>query len=217
MYHVVIDLEMCRVPRRSSADYRCRMETIQIGAVLLDENFVRIGTLSEYVNPSYGAIDSFIGNLTGIRQSDLRGAPKLKEALVHLVDWIGDREYRIYAWSRSDRQQLLHELRGKGIVNEKIAGFMQAARWVDYQAVFVRRYKLGREYSLEEALIRADIRPEGRFHDGLDDAVNTGKLIQKLELDPGFELTAGYVPPVSDAPLSCSFGDLLAKMQIKVG
>ena len=50
MYHVVIDLEMCRVPRRSSADYRCRMETIQIGAVLLDENFVRIGTLSEYVN-----------------------------------------------------------------------------------------------------------------------------------------------------------------------
>lgn len=94
---------------------------------------------------------------------------------------------------------------------------MQAARWVDYQAVFVRRYKLGREYSLEEALIRADIRPEGRFHDGLDDAVNTGKLIRKLELDPGFELTAGYVPPVSDAPLSCSFGDLLAKMQIKVG
>lgn len=81
----------------------------------------------------------------------------------------------------------------------------------------MRRYKLGREFSLEEALIRADIRPEGRFHDGLDDAVNTGKLIQKLELDPGFELTAGYVPPVSDAPLSCSFGDLLAKMQIKVG
>lgn len=146
MYHVVIDLEMCRVPRRSSADYRYKMETIQIGAVLLDENFGRIGTLSEYVNPSYGAIDSFIGNLTGIRQSDLRGAPKL-----------------------------------------------------------------------EEALIRADIRPEGRFHDGLDDAVNTGKLIQKLELDPAFELTAGYVPPVSDAPLSCSFGDLLAKMQIKVG
>lgn len=52
MYHVVIDLEMCRVPRRSSADYRCRMETIQIGAVLLDGDFVRIGTLSEYVNPS---------------------------------------------------------------------------------------------------------------------------------------------------------------------
>lgn len=61
-------------------DYRCRMETIQIGAVLLDEDFWRIGTLSEYVNPSYGAIDSFIGNLTGIRQADLRGAPKLEEA-----------------------------------------------------------------------------------------------------------------------------------------
>jgi len=40
MYNLIIDLEMCNVPR----DYRRRSykyanETIQIGAVLLDENF----------------------------------------------------------------------------------------------------------------------------------------------------------------------------------
>ena len=55
--------------KQASQDHAIPMETIQIGAVLLDRDFVRIGTLSEYVNPSYGAIDSFIGNLTGIRGS----------------------------------------------------------------------------------------------------------------------------------------------------
>ena len=55
MYNLIIDLEMCNVPR----DYRKRSykyanETIQIGAVLLDEDFKRIGTLCQYVHPEYG-------------------------------------------------------------------------------------------------------------------------------------------------------------------
>ena len=46
MYNLIIVLEMCNVLR----DYRRRSykyanETIQIGAVLLDENFKRISTL----------------------------------------------------------------------------------------------------------------------------------------------------------------------------
>ena len=44
--------------------------------------------------------------------------------------------------------------------------------------------EMSRKMSLEEALGRADIDPEGRFHDGLNDAVNTGLLIEKLELNP---------------------------------
>ena len=37
---------------------------------------------------------------------------------------------------------------------------------------------------------RADIDPEGRFHDGLNDAVNTGLLIEKLELNPDYQLVS---------------------------
>lgn len=216
MYHVVIDLEMCQVSRCYRDRYRYKMEIIQIGAVLLDENFMRIGTLSEYVNPSFGVIDSFIGNLTGIRNANLKGAPKLEKALLHLINWIGDREYQVFAWSDSDRCQLLHELSAKKLWNEKIDAFMEKGRWIDYQDVFRKRFQLARAYSLEEALLRADVNAEGHFHDGLDDAVNTGKLIRKLELNPEFELHADYVPVSSDTPLSCSFGDLLAKLQVSV-
>jgi len=82
MNYLVIDLEMCNVPRDyRSRSYKYANETIQIGAVLLDEEFKRIGTLSQYVHPEHGVIDPFIQNLTGIRNSQVKKAPRIEEAL----------------------------------------------------------------------------------------------------------------------------------------
>ena len=73
---------MCKVPRDyRSNSYKYATETIQIGAVLLDDSFKRIGTLCQYVHPEYGVIDYFIENLTGIKNSQVKNAPKLEEAL----------------------------------------------------------------------------------------------------------------------------------------
>ena len=171
MNYLVIDLEMCNVPRDyRSRSYKYANETIQIGAVLLDEEFKRIGTLSQYVHPEHGVIDPFIQNLTGIRNSQVKKAPRIEEALLHMIDWIGDREYKVYAWSGSDRAQLLHEIKAKKICDERILDFVCEARWIDYQDVFVKRFGIERKIGLEEALGRVEIEPEGRLHDGLDDA-----------------------------------------------
>ena len=86
MNYLVIDLEMCNVPRDyRSRSYKYANETIQIGAVLLDEEFKRIGTLSQYVHPEHGVIDPFIQNLTGIRNSQVKKAPRIEEALLHMT------------------------------------------------------------------------------------------------------------------------------------
>lgn len=86
MNYLVIDLEMCNVPRDyRSRSYKYANETIQIGAVLLDEEFKRIGTLSQYVHPEHGVIDPFIQNLTGIRNSQVKKAPRIEEALLHMI------------------------------------------------------------------------------------------------------------------------------------
>lgn len=155
MNYLVIDLEMCKVPRDyRSKGYKYANETIQIGAVLLDEEFKRIGTLSQFVHPEHGVIDYFIENLTGIKNGQVKHAPRLQEALLHMLNWIGDREYKVYAWSGSDRAQILHEIKAKNIVDEKIASFMEESRWVDYQDIFMMRYEMSRKMSLEEALGR---------------------------------------------------------------
>ena len=160
MNYLVIDLEMCRVPRDyRSKRYKYASETMQIGAVLLDEEFKRIGTLSQFVHPEYGVIDYFIENLTGIKNGQVKHAPRLQEALLHMLNWIGDREYKVYAWSGSDRAQILHEMKAKNIVDEKIVSFMEESRWVDYQDIFMKRYEMSKKMSLEEALGRADIDP----------------------------------------------------------
>lgn len=83
MNYLVIDLEMCKVPRDyRSKRYKYANETIQIGAVLLDEEFKRIGTLSQFVHPEHGVIDYFIENLTGIKNGQVKHAPRLQEALL---------------------------------------------------------------------------------------------------------------------------------------
>lgn len=144
MFNLVIDLEMCKVPRDyRSNSYKYATETIQIGAVLLDDSFKRIGTLCQYVHPEHGVIDYFIENLTGIKNSQVKNAPKL-----------------------------------------------------------------------EEALGRVEIEPEGNFHDGLDDAVNTGYLIEKLELNPEYQLVSYEMPDKPSERLSSTLGELFAGLNL---
>ena len=216
MFYLVIDLEMCKVPRDyRSKSYRYANETIQIGAVLLDDSFKRIGTLCQYVHPEHGVIDYFIENLTGIKNSQVKKAPKLDEALIHMIDWLGERDFKIYAWSESDRNQLLHEIKAKNMTDERIYAFMKAENWIDYQNVFTKRFELSRQLSLEEALGRAEIEPEGKFHDGLDDAVNTAYLIEKLELNPEYQLVSYEMPDKPSERLCSTLGELFVGLDIK--
>lgn len=215
MFYLVIDLEMCKVPRDyRSKSYRYANETIQIGAVLLDDSFKRIGTLCQYVHPEHGVIDYFIENLTGIKNSQVKKAPKLDEALIHMIDWLGERDYKIYAWSESDRNQLLHEIKAKNMTDERIYAFMKAENWIDYQDVFTKRFELSRQLSLEEALGRAEIEPEGKFHDGLDDAVNTAYLIEKLELNPEYQLVSYEMPDKPSEGLCSTLGEFFTGLDL---
>lgn len=215
MFYLVIDLEMCKVPRDyRSKSYRYANETIQIGAVLLDDSFKRIGTLCQYVHPEHGVIDYFIENLTGIKNSQVKKAPKLDEALIHMIDWLGEHDYKIYAWSESDRNQLLHEIKAKNMTDERIYAFMKAENWIDYQDVFTKRFELSRQLSLEEALGRAEIEPEGKFHDGLDDAVNTAYLIEKLELNPEYQLVSYEMPDKPSERLCSTLGEFFTGLDL---
>lgn len=216
MNHLVIDLEMCKVPRNyRGTRYKYGYEVIQIGAVLMDEEFREIDTLSQFVHPIHGVIDRFISSLTGIQQRQVKKAPELEAALLRLLDWLGDREYKVYAWSETDYQQLQHEMEQKQIEEDRIADFMNPSRWIDYQRVFGERYHFTHSVGLEEALVLAKIEAEGRFHDGLCDASNTGRLIAVLEQNPDYELH-DYSKELEEGkePLSFGLGSLFAGLNL---
>ena len=69
--YVIVDLEMCRVQDVVSYnDIVLKNEIIQIGAVRVNENLEIEESFMSYVHPSYGFIDPFIENLTGITYKD---------------------------------------------------------------------------------------------------------------------------------------------------
>ena len=81
MKHIVVDLEMNKVGK----EYRnlgCTMETIEIGAIMLDENFQEISSFRTYVKPEYNTrITSIVRDLTGITYNMVINAPKFDEAI----------------------------------------------------------------------------------------------------------------------------------------
>ena len=217
-YYAVIDLEMCIVPEAfRTKEFNHTHEIIQIGAVLLDEQYQYIDRFSLYVCPTMGRIDSFIENLTGITEDDIKDAMELPEALDAFVEWL-PKNAEVYgvSWSTSDSHQLKYEMEGKNIDNPTIKT-MVLERWIDAQKLFGKIIKKRKSMSLEQALILSDIEVEGTAHDGLADAINTAKLFTKMKTEPEFKVNKFYEEAQKEEPnhLAVSIGDLLKNIHVE--
>ena len=112
--NVVIDVEMCHVPKICRwSGYPYSNEIIQLGAVKLNEAYDVVDKFSMFVSPIYGKIDNFITKLTEIHQRDVVKAPPLINVLEQLMQWIGDDVPTFFSWSDTDYYQIRDEIRAK--------------------------------------------------------------------------------------------------------
>ena len=83
MKHIVIDFEMQHGEMQllQSAPNVYQTEIIEIGAVMLNDEFEFVSEFKSYVHPSYGKLSDNIAILTGIKDSDIRDAPLISEAV----------------------------------------------------------------------------------------------------------------------------------------
>ena len=218
MNYMIIDLEMCRVPRNCDYKrYKYAREIIQIGAVLLDESYQKISCFNEYVSPKYGVMDHYISSLTGIPRMQIIKAYGLEEVLAKMMRWIGEKDYQVIAWSDNDFTQLKHEIKAKKIESPEINNFICEERWIDYQKVFGNRYGYNRSISLVDALLLCDIEPEGEMHNGLMDAINTARLVKKIEQNPEYQLNnETRKKELTTEPLQSSLGSLISGLNLKL-
>lgn len=215
MKYVIVDLEMCRVAKSNrTEEYRWAQEIIEIGAVLLDENFEMVDRFDIFVKPKYGRLDSFIEKLTGIQEKDLRNAPDFSEAMDKFAAWIPEGDVRCVSWSMTDNSQILHEIVSKDYKNSRIMELL--AEWIDCQKLFDEKLNIARSSSLEEALIIADIYQEGNAHSGIDDAYNTALLFKKMNSRDTFEVNPVYKASQTEeiSPMIVSLGDLLSGIKL---
>lgn len=118
MKHIVVDLEMNPVSERNEETSLCRYETIEIGAVMLDENMQEISSFRTYVKPvSAEKIAKNITKLTGITTQSVINAPKFNEAFKLFTNWcLGTNdEITLHAWSDTDYNQIKREVELKNM------------------------------------------------------------------------------------------------------
>lgn len=211
----VVDLEMCRVPYGArKGKFRWANETIQIGAVLVNEDMEIVDEFVTYVSPEYGFIDTYINKLTGISRNDVSGAPTIEAALRAFVNWLPEGT-KVVSWSNNDELQIRHEIESKGI---EISGMNEILEnWIDCQKTFADKMHNQRCYRLAEALVAADIIYEDGAHDGLVDAYNTALLFIKMEQEEELTLNSYYQRVVTGEPEKAEFtlGSLFAGLDLQ--
>ena len=213
MCYVVVDLEMCIIPKtRRNKKYRLAHEIIQIGAVLLDKAYDVKDSFNMLVKPEYGVIDGNIELLTGIRREMVKDAPDIRSALKAFADWIpSDADF--VTWSENDEMQIKREIEGKDISFEGIEKF--SGNWIDCQETFSQIIMDTRKYKLEEALNLSDVDYDIHLHDGLVDASNTALLFRKMRTEKDYKFNTYYIDSKKEPEmLTSTLGELFGNIKL---
>ena len=213
MKHIVVDLEMNNIRRRSEARKICTNEIIEIGASMLDENLWEIGKFQIYVKPEYNdVIVPKISKLTGITNEMVANAPTFSVAFKQFTDWclnIKD-DVMIYAWSNTDHSQVMKEIQLKQYKLSEEEHKLIEHGWTDFQNEFDIHLGFERQISLKLALDFAGIDFNGRQHDALDDARNTAKLLRVFKDEELFDQTLRKIEEVmKPSSLENTLGNLI--------
>lgn len=188
--YVIVDLEMCRVPKdKRSEEYPLSSEIIEIGAVLVNEQLEIADSFKIFVAPQFGGLDDYIQKLTGITNTDLADAPAFPDALDRFLDWLPEGAVFV-SWSDNDEYQLGEEAYYKNADSDEFYDFLDT--WEDCQKEFGEKMHSPKTYKLSEALIIADLPFDENIHDALVDAKNTAMLFVKMKKEPELILSPYY-------------------------
>lgn len=185
MKYIVIDLEMNVIAKEYTKEKEvCKLEVIEIGAVLLDEKYQEIGNFVTLVKPQYNScIEKKYEKLTGIKTSMVELAPCFSEALTMFFQWCdsipGDNQ--IIQWSENDYLQICREIELKHITLSPQEQQYMENSWFNFQEEYGQTLGFERSLSLKDAVMYAGIDFSGHQHDALDDAKNTADLFAIIQ------------------------------------
>lgn len=196
MKHIFVDFEMQRLDKSFKTERAiCKQEIIEIGAVMLDDDYNEISTFKRYVKPDFSKhISRNITELTGITDNYLFCCKRINVEIEAFAEWclsFGE-EIKVYAWSENDLKQINKEFELKNLFfspnMRKIVD-----NWVDLQAEYDKEIGAARPTSLTRALESIGIYFQGHMHDALDDSRNTATIFIKLSDPEEFHESVDYI------------------------
>lgn len=178
--YICIDLEMNELTSKERKSVKGMAgEVIQIGAVMLDENFNCISQFASYVKPVFSHVTEEITKLTGISDETVAHADSFSTAFYKLYSWAGKDDITTFCWSDSDYKQLWNEIYVKAKNHDEYREFLET--FADLQLAFRKRLDAEKTLSLDAAMKLCHLKFKGQRHNALADAFNTARILFKMQ------------------------------------
>lgn len=172
MNYVIVDLEAtCWEGREGSKN-----ETIEIGAVLVNEHKQILSEFEQFVKPLMNPnLSEFCKDLTSITQAQVDAAPYFYEAVESFKNWIAQHgaEYLLCSWGYYDKLQFEQDCRLHGLETDWLKHHIS----LKHQHAQIRG--LRRAIGMKSALSIEKLPFSGTHHRGMDDARNSTKIFLK--------------------------------------
>lgn len=173
MNYLIIDLE-CTCDDNESWD-RSKMETIEIGAVLVDQDFNLIDEFSSFVRPVINpTLTPFCTKLTTITQNQVDDAPLFEDAIIALRKFAEQKgAYTFCSWGGFDYRQINREAKLKNVDN------VMKGKNINYKDNY-KKLTGKKASSITRALRDLNTDFEGTQHRGIDDAKNILRIVKAI-------------------------------------
>jgi inhibitor of KinA sporulation pathway (predicted exonuclease) len=155
---------------------RREMETIEIGAVVVDSEGVLVDEFQTFVRPiRHPRLTPFCIRLTSIRQVDVDGAPSFYEAMEAFKAWFAKYPGLVLwgSWGDYDKKQLEQDCS----VNGLSSSVYLPGRHVNLKEACKEALGLGTKPGLHQAIQIVGLDFSGTHHRGIDDARNIARLL----------------------------------------
>jgi inhibitor of KinA sporulation pathway (predicted exonuclease) len=186
MVYVIMDLEW-----NSVYGYKIRSflnEIIEIGAVMLDEEFREVDSFSMLVRSQLGArLRLHVTELTNISPQELeQGGLPFTKAAARFREWLGRREHVLLTWGDGDIRVLLANERYH--TGTRSLSYIQ--NYMDLQLYFQHRFHTSpaQQVGLVAASERLGLNSGNyAFHRALDDSRATAEILRQIYQEEDFD------------------------------
>lgn len=165
---VVFDLELVKRFRKGQVS-----EIVEIGACKVNLSLGEIESEFQlYISPKNGYITKSTRQFINMTKEDMKKAVPFQEGIQLFKNWLGE-DYYLCSWGKDDRLHLINQC-----LRQKVSlDWFQNYNDLQQQIGKALRPDDKQQLGLKNALDLAGIEAIGKAHRGIDDAINTAKLL----------------------------------------
>ncbi len=173
MNFIVMDLESTCGER--DTDFKSQ-ETIEIGAVRLNDSLETIDEFNAFVKPvGNPRLSEFCQDLTSITQQDVDYADTFDIVFEKFFHWIGSDSYSIASWGLADIDHIRIDCKRHKLKYPKLF----SKKHVNVKELFAKKKRV-RPCGMKQAMQMMNIPQQGTHHRAIDDARNIARIFAAI-------------------------------------